>query len=40
MRQFLWGVIFGIFLLPIVYIGRLWLRHHSERIDFDEAEWP
>jgi hypothetical protein len=40
MRQFLWGVVFGIVLLPFVYIGRLWLHHRSEKIDFDEAEWP
>lgn len=40
MRQFLWGIVFGIVLLPIVYIGRLWFHQHSEKIDFDEAEWP
>ncbi len=40
MRQFLWGVVFGIILFPVAYIGRLWLRSRSERIDFDDSEWP
>jgi hypothetical protein len=40
MRQFLWGVVFGIFLVPVMYIVRLWLKYRSEKIDYDEAEWP
>lgn len=40
MRQFLWGVVFGFFLIPVMYIGRLWLKHRGEKVDFDEAEWP
>lgn len=40
MRQFLWGLIFGVIFLPILYIGRILWRHRSEKIDFDDAEWP
>ncbi len=40
MRQFLWGLIFGVILFPILYIGRILWRHRSEKIDFDDAEWP
>jgi hypothetical protein len=40
MRQFLWGVVFGTILFPLAYIGRLWLRRRSDRIDFDDTEWP
>ncbi len=39
-KQFLYGVLFGVLLLPIVYIGRLWWKHRSEKIKFDETEWP
>ena len=40
LKQFLYGIVFGVLLLPILYTGRLWLKHRSEKIDFDEAEWP
>jgi len=40
MRRFLWGIIFGIILGPVMYIGRLWLRQRREKIDFDDSEWP
>jgi hypothetical protein len=39
-KQFLYGTLFGILLLPIIYIGRIWWKHRRARIDFDESEWP
>lgn len=40
LKQFLYGLLFGVLLLPILYIGRLWWKHRGEKIDFDEPEWP
>lgn len=40
LKQFLYGVLFGVLLLPIAYIGRLWWKRRSEKINFDEPEWP
>jgi hypothetical protein len=40
LKQFLYGILFGVLLFPIAYIGRLWWKHRSERVDFDDSEWP
>lgn len=40
MKQFLWGVLIGIILLPILHMIRSWLKHRGERIDLNETEWP
>ena len=40
LKQFLYGVLFGFLLLPIIYIGRIWWKRRREKIDFDEPEWP
>ena len=40
MRQFLYGVLFGILLFPVAYIGRLWLKRRRDVIHFDDTEWP
>ena len=40
LRQFVYGVLFGVILFPILYIGRLWWRHRTEEAPFDDTEWP
>ncbi len=40
MKRFLWGALFGVILLPTVYLLRLWRKRRNERIDFDDTEWP
>ncbi len=40
LKQFLYGVLFGVLFFPILYIGRFWWKRRSEKIDFDETEWP
>ena len=40
MRQFLWGILFGVILFPIMYIGRLLLKRRREEINFNDSEWP
>lgn len=39
MRRFLWGVLFGVFLVPLTYILNLKRRERSERVEFDDSEW-
>jgi len=40
MKQFFWGALFGIILLPALYIMRMVQKRRSERIDFTDTEWP
>jgi hypothetical protein len=40
MKKFIWGVVFGIILVPVVYIGRLVKKYRSEKVHFDDTEWP
>ena len=40
LKQFLYGILFGVFLFPIIYIGRILWKRRSEKVDFDDSEWP
>jgi hypothetical protein len=40
MRRFLLGTIFGVILLPLLYIGRFFLKRRREKVDVDYNEWP
>lgn len=39
-RHFLWGTFFGVLLIPLLYVLRLWMKHRSDRVELDDAEWP
>lgn len=39
-RHFLWGAIFGVILVPLLYLARIWWKHRSERVTTEEDEWP
>jgi hypothetical protein len=39
-RHFLYGVVFGIILVPVLYVTRMLWRRRSERVEIEEAEWP
>ena len=39
MRRFLWGVLFGVVLIPLMYVLNLKRRARNERVEFDDSEW-
>jgi len=39
MRQFLWGVLFGVVLVPLMYILNLRRRERGKRDEFDDSDW-
>jgi hypothetical protein len=39
-KHFLWGTVFGVILVPLLYLVRLWMRHRSERVELNETDWP
>jgi hypothetical protein len=39
MRQFLWGVLFGVVLVPLMYILNLRRRERTKRVEFDDSDW-
>jgi len=39
-QKFLWGTLFGIILVPILYLARILWKQRRERIVIDDSEWP
>lgn len=39
-RKFLWGTLFGILLVPLLYLVRILVKRRGERIEIDDSEWP
>ncbi len=40
MRNFLWGMLAGALLVPLLYLVRVLWKRRSERIVIDDSEWP
>ncbi len=39
-QKFIWGMLFGILLVPLFYLLRIFMGRRGRRIDIDESEWP
>lgn len=39
-RVFLWGVLFGILLVPVLYMLRSLWKSRNESVSIDDSDWP
>ena len=40
MKRFLWGVLAGSILFPVLYVARFFWKRRRDSITFDDTEWP